>query len=584
MNIGVLITVRLGSSRLPNKAAKLVLGKPIIGYLIDRMKYTCKDKANVVICTTTLEEDKYFGNMAEQYGVNVFYGDKDNIIKRHLQCAIEYNLDYIINIDGDDILCNPEYVEQLIECAKVRKQIQVVKTIGLPFGTNSMMYHIDVLKKIINTPRNIGDTGWGLCICDKNLFEVLELEAKPEERWDVLRLTLDYEEDFLVFKKIIEELLCENSYIPQDKIISFLRKRKDIVDINKDITERYWKNFNEKRTNNTMDNFTIDTNATFHEEKNIEHKWEKTKDKQYLAYRKKWEENAEKFILEDAPLHLDIESASVCNLMCPMCSCTIEREKGEGASYKGGKMNLDLYKKLIDEASEIGVYSVKLNWRGEPLMNTHMVDMVRYAKEKGIVDIMINTNAALLNEKLSRDLIEAGLDHMFFSVDSIIKERYEKFRPGAKYEQVMDNIKTFKKINDELGHTVETRVQRVLLNETMDEREEFIKIFSDLVDIIAYEDYLPFGGRDLGKSLDVDRDNIKYACAQLWQRLVVTWDGKYIMCCCGTDENIILGNAEEKSIKEIWKGKTLQKIRQLHTEGKWNTINECKNCFLPYLK
>ena len=53
----------------------------------------------------------------------------------------------------------------------------------------------------------------------------------------------------------------------------------------------------------------------------------------------------------------------------------------------------------LDEISEMGVPSIKLNWRGEPLLHPKLCDFISYAKNKSIIDVSINTNATTLTKK-----------------------------------------------------------------------------------------------------------------------------------------------------------------------------------------
>lgn len=332
-----------------------------------------------------------------------------------------------------------------------------------------------------------------------------------------------------------------------------------------------------------MDQNKVKVNFNFHEQLENNGKWEKEQNPAYKEYRRKWVENPQNYIIENAPIHLDIETSSICNLRCPMCMCTIDLEKGNESKIKKGLMDWNLYTKIVDEASEIGVSSIKLNWRGEPTMNPQLADMVRYAKEKNILDVMINTNAVRLDENLSKELIDAGLDNIFFSVDSINPEKYEQIRIGAKYENVMTNIKRFSEMNESAGHPVYTRVQKVLMNDTNQENEEFKAFFSRYVDQVAFEDYIPYGERSYGK--EVKREgNFPFACAQLWQRLCITWDGECLICCRDfADDDPICGNIAESSIRDVWNSKKLQGIRKLHEQGLWYEIDLCKNCYVPHM-
>ena len=89
-----------------------------------------------------------------------------------------------------------------------------------------------------------------------------------------------------------------------------------------------------------------------------------------------------KFLMSAAfPTHLEVEAASKCQMRCPMCYTTYMKDHFKGI------MKMDLYKKIIDEAAANNTYSIKLSWRGEPLLNPNLVEMIKYAKKKGIKDV-----------------------------------------------------------------------------------------------------------------------------------------------------------------------------------------------------
>ena len=112
-----------------------------------------------------------------------------------------------------------------------------------------------------------------------------------------------------------------------------------------------------------------------------------------------------------------------------------------------GIMKMDLYKKIIDEASENNVYSIKLSWRGEPLLNPNLVEMIDTQK-KGIKDVAFLTNAELLTEKKSKELVESGLDWISISADGT-DEIYNKIRFPAKFEETIEKIKYLKRLRNE---------------------------------------------------------------------------------------------------------------------------------------
>jgi radical SAM protein with 4Fe4S-binding SPASM domain len=321
----------------------------------------------------------------------------------------------------------------------------------------------------------------------------------------------------------------------------------------------------------------VPVNSNFHE---ISHtkdykNWLESKSKRYHEYRAKWTDNPKGFVDEGFPLHLDIDASAACNLRCPMCSRTIMLKKNK--SIQSAHFDFDLYKRLIDEAAELGIYSVKYNWLGEPLMNPRIVDMVKYAKDKGIEDTMMNTNAVLLSEKMSRDLINAGLDKLFFSFDSPYKESYEEIRVGAKYEDVLTNIKRFREIREEMGSlNPTTRVSMVLIpgkNENF--IDDYVKLFSDIVDAIAYDDFID---HEKDCSFLDEKKDTRFSCAQLWQRIFVRPDGSIGICCRDHYTACGIGNINNMTLKEAWNSPVLKEIRDKHQNMKWHDVKLCSRC------
>lgn len=226
-----------------------------------------------------------------------------------------------------------------------------------------------------------------------------------------------------------------------------------------------------------------------------------------------------------------------------MCPRTIKLERDE--ILEDGDIDFDLFKKVVGEGSRNGLYSIKLNYLGEPLLCENLPKMVEYAKKKGILDVMFNTNGTLLTEEMSKKLIKAGLDRILLSFDSPIKERYESIRVGAKFEQVIDNFRTLIKLGDKNGfkHPV-VRVSMVRMKENEKEIPEFIKLWRPIADKIAFVDYVNPQWKDkLNRYTTKLKPHPNFVCPQLYQRLVVHYDGRIGLCCGDYDAEMNLGNA-----------------------------------------
>ena len=314
--------------------------------------------------------------------------------------------------------------------------------------------------------------------------------------------------------------------------------------------------------------FDVDTSIdhNFHQVPNEKiQRWEATLPPEYWEYRHKWEENPKNRIVDSFPIHLDIEATNACNLKCVMCPRT-DMEKA-GVFWKIQMFDLDKYKCLIDEGVRNGLCSVKYNYLGEPTLNPHLVEMIEYAKEAGVLDVMFNTNATRLDEELSRALISSGLDKFFFSFDSPYCEKYNHIRVGADYNKILGNIRRFMEIRNEMGSIKPfTRVSMVRMKDNEDEWEDFRELFEPIVDSVAFVDYLDHAGQNNSDRMIVPLGlrGMKYCCPQLWQRMFVHPDGVVTVCCIDAMRTLQVGNIFERSVQEIWLGEEYQRLRELH--------------------
>jgi len=303
----------------------------------------------------------------------------------------------------------------------------------------------------------------------------------------------------------------------------------------------------------------IKVNPTFHMQVDKIKKTIKVEEMNWYLY-------PELFKVAKFPLQLDIETNTVCNIRCIKCfhsSCYIKPQR----------MPMALIKELIREGSNKGLESIKLQYRGEPLMYQGIEEIVKYAKEYGIKEVMFNTNATLLTHEMSEKLIKAGLDKIICSVDSWDKDIYEKLHRGAKFDEVVNNLlhlNVAKKMKRKRRPII--RVQKVIQEGNKDEdNDKYVKFWSIIADQVAIEDYL-----DYNDNIETFQLMRFFACPQLWQRLFVWADGTVHPCCCLDSEQV--GNVYNNTIEEIWLGEPLSTIRKLHQQGKSHEIEMCRKC------
>jgi len=313
-------------------------------------------------------------------------------------------------------------------------------------------------------------------------------------------------------------------------------------------------------------------------------RWEASLSNEYLDYRRKWTEYPRIKKLTTFPIHLDIEATTACNLRCIMCPRT-ELVKN-GKMWKIQNFNINTYKTVIDQGVEKGLCSIKLNFLGEPMLNRKLIDMITYAKEVGVIDVMFNTNATLLDENYSRQLIHSGLDKIFFSFDSPYRAHYNNIRVGADFDKVLYNIKRFVEIRNRMDYvTPFTRASMVLRKDNENEWKAFQELFSPIVDAVAYVDYGDQGGLKKPEWTIVRTGEPKktFCCAQLWQRMFIHPDGVVTVCCIDGLRELQVGNIFDNSAAEIWNSHKYNELRKMHAEGRFEEIPLCASCAMTKL-
>ena len=272
----------------------------------------------------------------------------------------------------------------------------------------------------------------------------------------------------------------------------------------------------------------------------------------------------------DKAVHLpdivQIESTNLCNAKCVFCP-------RDEMHRRQGVMDMDLYKKIVDECAALGITHVRVHNYGEPFLDRQLVEKVRYAKSKGIAEVGMISNGSLITEEIARGMIDAGLDAINISVDASGKEVFEKTRIHLKYDDVIGNIKTLARLRKESGRKRPKLILSfVRQNNSADERA-FIEEWSAIADKVHITDLHNWAG-----TLNTQSD-VRYPCYRLWLTFTVLWDGRVSLCCADFDGRHILGDLRTQTIAQIWNSALYRAVRKQHLDNGGPEI--CRSCDLP---
>ena len=265
------------------------------------------------------------------------------------------------------------------------------------------------------------------------------------------------------------------------------------------------------------------------------------------------------------PLHVDFEASSCCNLSCSMC---FRRHFENTDTF--GHMDMDLFKHGIDECAANQLYSIRLSWRGEPTLNDNLIEMIRYAKKKGIREVSLLSNGSALTSDFNRELVESGLDYITISVDGLA-ESYNLLRKPLDFETTVKRINGLYQFKQRNGKGYPKIKVQGIYEYFKNDPHTYYETFSSISDNVSFNlkhDY----------SLKSKSQERALYCPYLWQRITVMADGRVPLCISDWDAEILIGDLNNQSIGDIWKGNKLDQIRRLHTEDQRLTLSPCRKC------
>lgn len=311
---------------------------------------------------------------------------------------------------------------------------------------------------------------------------------------------------------------------------------------------------------------------TLEREELFEHYKAEGWENEYKTYRANWSKFPQEQLINNYPILVDIELASVCNLKCPMCY-TITDEFKEKVNAK--LIDFELFTKIIDEIGD-KVPALRLSLRGESTLHPKFVECIQYAKDKGIKEVSTLTNGSKLTIDFFEKIVKAGMDWITISVDGL-DEEYEKIRKPLKFNDTLQKIKDMKRYKAEHNlHKPVIKIQGIWPSIKKDP-SAYYNVLQPHVDLIAFNPLIDY----LQKDTDIVYIE-NFSCPQLYQRLVVGADGLVMMCSNDEEGGHIIGDANKQSIHEIWHGEALNNVRALHKkQNGFMELDVCKKCYLP---
>ena len=285
-----------------------------------------------------------------------------------------------------------------------------------------------------------------------------------------------------------------------------------------------------------------------------------------------------------APLSLYLEPTSLCNMRCEFCPTgdTVLRRR-----RPNGNMDLSTVSKLVRDLKDWGIQLRRINLYkdGEPTLHKQFIEMVKILKEGAVSkELWTKTNGLLLNSDYNQRLIESGLDMIGVSINAVDGDGYLRVtKTKLDYEKLVIGVSDL--CNRARGTGVRVLVKIVDSGFNQDEIKKFYNDFKD-AQYLSVEQLHGWAASDqkdwtLGTNPTTFEGGPlvdKIACPLPFFMLAVNWNGTVGLCNDDWLHATTCGDIRTQSLKEIWEGEELRKLRIMHLEGRRRDNSACGNC------
>jgi radical SAM protein with 4Fe4S-binding SPASM domain len=277
------------------------------------------------------------------------------------------------------------------------------------------------------------------------------------------------------------------------------------------------------------------------------------------------------------PPQIVIETTSVCNMKCVHCNHKImQRPKFH--------MSDTLYCKIIDEIALISPDTeVWPTFYGEAFtLGDTLFERLRYARDKGLRKLVLNSNGKLLGRKDYIDqILTSGLKRFILSLDGFKKETFERIRVGGDRDKIYANVEKLLARKKELGLKFPIiQCQFSAMDENASEVADFRAFWELRGAEVKVRNMLSWtnSGDVVAQNLDYETD-FRIACPWGNNTMAIHANGNIVACAVDYEGHFVAGNAQNESLASIWQNEHYTKLRKVHKEHRWNDLPEvCKTC------
>lgn len=287
----------------------------------------------------------------------------------------------------------------------------------------------------------------------------------------------------------------------------------------------------------------------------------------YVHYRREIRLASEMKYEPDFPIYIMMEQTYRCNLRCISCIHGYP-EKRKQYDMNISCMPWELYERIVLEGEEHRCPSISTHNNDEPLLVKDIDKRIVFARKHGFMDVIMTTNGVLFTEDKIKQVIDAGITKILFSIDALTEKTYNVVRPGGDLHKVLnalDYILDYREKNNLKLPIVRVSFVPNIYNQH--ELKPFIEKFSTIVDYIDVQPFCTYYDENTHLIPDGAVHVSGYRCSSPFYCSIVRANGDVLVCPNFYGTERVIGNIYKKPLYEIFNTDNMKRLRQQFKQG-----------------
>ena len=270
---------------------------------------------------------------------------------------------------------------------------------------------------------------------------------------------------------------------------------------------------------------------------------------------------------DNVPDHVQIQTITGCNAACLFCPNGKTRRK----IALGQRMAPELFNAIVDQCLDLGVRRYSVYLMNEPMLDRDLPRRVAYisARIKKPQYVKVTSHGGLLTERMAKGLLDAGLDKLKISVQSLDPGTYWKIM-HLRLERTLKNIDRFIELKQRGGYKL-PRMEIVMVDSIQTRGEiAHIRRYWERRGIKLYVEPVENRADQTGiRDTAVGAEKLRAFswCRRLMEQIYILHDGRMVQCCADWEQQSIMGDLTSQRLADVWYGPRYREYRRRFAAG-----------------